>query len=75
MIINLCFLPGRCREVDVLSSDVRPYPFLGHDLELRESKEAVTGEKTVEDELVKSEVNGVLEIDIDNHGHVNDILE
>ena len=59
----------------MLSSDVRPYLFLDHELELGESKEAVTGEKTVDDELVKSEVNEVLEIDIDNHEHVNDILE
>ena len=59
----------------MLSSDVIPYLFLDHELELGESKEAVTGEKTVDDELVKSEVNEVLEIDIDNHEYVNDILE
>ena len=59
----------------MLSSDVRPYLFLDHELELGESKEAVTGERTVEDELVKSEEKGMLEIDIDNREHVDNKLE
>ena len=59
----------------MLSSDIILYPFLGHDLELRESKEAVTGKRTVDDELVKSEENGVLEIDMDNREHVDNELE